>query len=201
MTNSAQALYDSLDVFEYLSGLKVSGSKTEGLWIGSLKYNDIKRFGIKWPDEPIKALGAFFTYYQNLRAFQYIFPACGRLCRISLKGFCVNETTIVYNSQKSAYLAKCWSLTQAQANSSSSSNSTSLCTKRIKNLLIHDLRGNYILSLIKPKKKLVMVLVLFRTYRLRCEMRYLILSVPLSLLALKENRWSHFVQWLYLLIN
>ena len=33
----------------------------------------------------------------------------------SLKGFCVNETTIVYNSQKSGYLAKCWRLTQAQA--------------------------------------------------------------------------------------
>ena len=60
------ALFDSLDVFEYLSGLKVHDSKTEGLWIGSLKYNDIKPFGIKWPDEPIKALGAFFTYDQNL---------------------------------------------------------------------------------------------------------------------------------------
>jgi len=28
-----------------------------------------------------------------------------------LKGFCVNETTIAYNSQKSDYLAKCWNLT------------------------------------------------------------------------------------------
>ena len=33
-TNSAQALFDSLDVFEYLTGLKVNGPKTEGLWIG-----------------------------------------------------------------------------------------------------------------------------------------------------------------------
>ena len=64
-TNSAQAHFDSLDVFEYLSGLKVNGSKTEGLWIGSLKYDDIKPFGIKWPDEPRKALGVF-TYDQNL---------------------------------------------------------------------------------------------------------------------------------------
>ena len=65
--NSAQTLFDSLEVFEYLSGLKVNGSKTEGLWIGSLlKKNDIKPFGIKWPDEPIKALGAFFTHDQNL---------------------------------------------------------------------------------------------------------------------------------------
>ena len=36
----------------------------------------------------------------------------------------MNETTIVYNSQKSGYLAKCWSLTQAQASSSSSSSSS-----------------------------------------------------------------------------
>ena len=27
---------------------------------------------------------------------------------ITLKGFFMNETTIVYNSQQSAYLAKCW---------------------------------------------------------------------------------------------
>ena len=64
--NSAPALFGSLGVFKYLSGLKVNTSKTEGLWIGSLKYNDTKPFGIKWPDEPIKALGVFFTYDQNL---------------------------------------------------------------------------------------------------------------------------------------
>ena len=40
-----------------------------------------------------------------------IFPACGRRGRISLKGLCLNETTIAYNSQKSGYLAKCWNLT------------------------------------------------------------------------------------------
>ena len=31
------------------------------------------------------------------------------------------------------------------------SNYTSLCNKRIENLLMHDLRGNYVLSLKKPK--------------------------------------------------
>ena len=46
-----------------------------------------------------------------------------------------------------------------------------------------------------------MVLVFFLTYQLSCEMRYLILPVPLSLLVLKENRGSHFVQRLFLLIN
>ena len=66
-TNSALALFKLLESFQQLSGLKVNSSKTEGLWIGSLKNNQIKPFGIKWPEEPIKALGVFFfTYNQNL---------------------------------------------------------------------------------------------------------------------------------------
>ena len=46
-----------------------------------------------------------------------------------------------------------------------------------------------------------MVLALCVTYQLSCEMRYLILPVPLSLLVLKENLWWHFVLQLFLLIN
>ena len=44
-----------------MSGLKVNSSKT-GLWIGSLKGSEMKPLGIKWPQDPIKALGIFFTY-------------------------------------------------------------------------------------------------------------------------------------------
>ena len=48
----------------------------------------------------------------------------------------------------------------------------------------------------------VMVLVLFfLTYQLSCRMRYLILSVPMSLLVLKENPGPHFVQRLFFLMN
>ena len=49
----------------------------------------------------------------------------------------------------------------------------------------------------------VMVLVLFfLTYQLSCGMRYLILSVPMSLLVLKkENPGPHFVQRLSFLMN
>ena len=36
------------------------------MWIGSQKNNDKKPLGIKWPSEPIKALGVFFTYDQAL---------------------------------------------------------------------------------------------------------------------------------------
>ena len=42
-----------------------------------------------------------------------------------------------------------------------------------------------------------MVLVFFLTYQPSCRMRYLILSVPLSLLVLKENQGPHFVQRLF----
>ena len=55
-TNSVLALFNLLESFQHLSGLKVSSSKTAGLWIGSLKNNQIKPFGIKWPEEPIKPL-------------------------------------------------------------------------------------------------------------------------------------------------
>ena len=65
---------------------------------------------------------------------------------------------------------------------------------------MHDLGGNYILSFNKPKTTNY-GLSSFLTYQLSCEMRYLILSVPLSLLGLKEDRGSHFVQRLFLLIN
>ena len=46
-TNSALALFKLLESFQHLSGLKVNSSKTEGLWIGLLKNNQIKPFDIK----------------------------------------------------------------------------------------------------------------------------------------------------------
>ena len=55
-----------LDKFKKVSGLKVNSSKTEGLWIGSLKGSEMKPLGIKWPQDPIKALGIFFTYDKKL---------------------------------------------------------------------------------------------------------------------------------------
>ena len=47
----------------------------------------------------------------------------------------------------------------------------------------------------------MVLVVFFLTYQLRCGMRYLILSVPLSLLVLKENPGPHFVQQLLFLMN
>ena len=65
-TDSAVKLFEILNSFEIISGLKINCSKTEGMWTGSLRNHKAKPFGIKWPDEPIKALGVYFTYNQEL---------------------------------------------------------------------------------------------------------------------------------------
>ena len=33
----------------------------KGMWIGSVRNHQAKPVGIKWPDEPIKAFGVYFT--------------------------------------------------------------------------------------------------------------------------------------------
>ena len=60
--DSAQALFNLLEVFKNLSGLIINSSKTEGMWIGLSRNKTSKPFGIKWPDEPIKALGVYYSY-------------------------------------------------------------------------------------------------------------------------------------------
>ena len=65
-TSSATRLFELLNKFETLSELKINCSKTEGMWNGSKRHYKEKPFGIKWPDEPIKALGVHFTYDQKL---------------------------------------------------------------------------------------------------------------------------------------
>ena len=64
--DSANALFNLLDVFRKLSGLKINTSKTEGMWVGSLRNNKSKPFGIKWCGEPIKALGVYYSYDTKL---------------------------------------------------------------------------------------------------------------------------------------
>ena len=58
----AHALFNLLKVFKNLSGLIINSSKTEGMWIGLSRSKTSKPFGIKWPDEPIKALGVYYSY-------------------------------------------------------------------------------------------------------------------------------------------
>lgn len=65
-TNSAKILFNLLNSFENISGLKIYYTKTEGMWIGSSKNNNENPFSIKWSDEPFKALGVHFAYDQHL---------------------------------------------------------------------------------------------------------------------------------------
>ena len=64
--NSAHILFKLLDDFKKLSGLAINPSKTEGMWIGSARGNKTKPFGIKWPNERIKALGVYYSYDPKL---------------------------------------------------------------------------------------------------------------------------------------
>ena len=57
-TNSALALFKLLESFQHLSGLKGNSSKTEGLWIRSLKY------------------------YQNLRHLTLLSRATKKVCLV-----------------------------------------------------------------------------------------------------------------------
>ena len=61
-TNSATKVFDIIQTFSSHSGLKVNTTKTEGMWLGSDKYNKHKPFGIKWPQTPIKVLGIYHSH-------------------------------------------------------------------------------------------------------------------------------------------
>ena len=59
---STKLLLDKIELFSHCSGLEINKSKTEALWLGCLKYCKQKPFGFKWPNEPILALGIYFSY-------------------------------------------------------------------------------------------------------------------------------------------
>ena len=68
--NSAHILFKLLDDFKKVSGLAINSFKTEGMWIGSSRGNKTKPFGIKWPNEPIKALGVYYSYDPKFRLLE-----------------------------------------------------------------------------------------------------------------------------------
>ena len=49
-TDLVVKLFEILNLFEIISGLKINYSKTEGMWLGSWRNNKAKPFDIKWPD-------------------------------------------------------------------------------------------------------------------------------------------------------
>ena len=61
---SASHLFSLLNDFGTCSGLKINFSKTEGMWLGSLKCHlgKLAPFNIAWPKEHVFALGVAFAY-------------------------------------------------------------------------------------------------------------------------------------------
>ena len=57
------------------------------MWIGSKRHYKEKPFGVKWPDEPIKALGVCFIYDQKLlkeKNFKFLWKGEHKVTRASV---------------------------------------------------------------------------------------------------------------------
>ena len=55
-------LLELLDHFQQRSGLKINSTKSEAIWLGKCKNNCPKLYDLKWPQDPIFALGTAFSY-------------------------------------------------------------------------------------------------------------------------------------------
>ena len=53
---------NEIEIFESFSGVILNRNNTEGIWIGKLKNCKDKIEGIKWTQNPVKALSIFFGY-------------------------------------------------------------------------------------------------------------------------------------------
>ena len=51
-----------LNEFKDTSGLEINTSKTEAMWLGAWRNKTDTPYNFKWPQEPIQALGIFFSY-------------------------------------------------------------------------------------------------------------------------------------------
>jgi hypothetical protein len=59
-TDSIEALFSLLKVYESASGAKINLDKTEGLWLGSFKYRTDQPMGLNWTSGSVKILGFHF---------------------------------------------------------------------------------------------------------------------------------------------
>ena len=48
--------------FKLASGLEINTTKTEAMWLGAWRNRTDTPYNFKWPQEPIRALGIFFSY-------------------------------------------------------------------------------------------------------------------------------------------
>ena len=55
-------LLELLNQFEECSGLKINPTKSEAIWLGKNRNSIAKLYDLKWPREPVTALGTAFSY-------------------------------------------------------------------------------------------------------------------------------------------
>ena len=63
---SVQKLFDLLNQFDSCSGLQINQSKSELLWLGSFRHRKDSLLILRLSDEPIYALGIYFSYNEEL---------------------------------------------------------------------------------------------------------------------------------------
>ena len=81
-TESLRYLFSLLSQFENCSGLKINQSKSELLWLGSLRHRKDTFQNLRMNEEPIYALGVYFSYDENLAAKKNFFDRLDSLRKL-----------------------------------------------------------------------------------------------------------------------
>ena len=79
---SAHKLFHLLSQFESCSGLRINQSKSEMLWLGSLRQRNDAVLNLKLSDEPIYALGVYFSYNEKLAIKKNFFDKLNQLQKL-----------------------------------------------------------------------------------------------------------------------
>ena len=78
-TQSIYNLFDLLSQFEKCSGLRINHLKSELLWLGSSRFHKDNILNLRLSEEPILALGDYFSYDEELAAQKKFFDKLGPL--------------------------------------------------------------------------------------------------------------------------
>ena len=81
-TGSLSFLFSLLSQFESCSGLKINQSKSELLWLGSLRHRKDTFQSLRMNEEPIYALGVYFSYDEKLAAKKNFFDRLDSLRKL-----------------------------------------------------------------------------------------------------------------------
>ena len=79
---SIHNLFYLLSQFESCSGLKINQSKSEILWLGCWRHRKDHVLDLKLSDEPIYALGVYFSYNEELATEKNIFDKLNPLKKL-----------------------------------------------------------------------------------------------------------------------